>query len=156
MNVGYFKNQTFKGQDGKEINFIGGMINIPFLRPIECSLIPTPDDELVKNQNAPIYKIVLFKPKNYEGARQVIGGIWAAISKDGNTSYFKGHIETPLVAGGRIYLALFSPKEPNGLMFEATWSAPKKDNNSYTPQPSTTIDDDVDVSQYCDSDGIPF
>ena len=32
MNVGYFKNQTFKAQDGKEIKFIGGMINIPFTR----------------------------------------------------------------------------------------------------------------------------
>ena len=24
MNVGYFKNQTFKAQDGKEAKFIGG------------------------------------------------------------------------------------------------------------------------------------
>ena len=69
MNVGYFKNQTFKGQDGKEIKFIGGMINIPFLRPIECGLIPTPDEELAKNQNAPIYKIVLFKPKKIRGSK---------------------------------------------------------------------------------------
>ena len=55
---------------------------MPFLRPIECGLIPTTDDELAKNQNAPIYKIVLFKPKNYEGARQIIGGIWNAVSND--------------------------------------------------------------------------
>lgn len=158
MNVGYFKNQTFKAQDGKEAKFIGGMINIPFLRPIECGLIPTPDDELAKNQNAPIYKIVLFKPKNYEGARQIIGGIWNAVSNDGKTNYFRGHIETPLVAGGRVYLALFTPKEPNGLMFEATWSAPKKNNNSYTPQANTTIDDDVDIDadKYDNDETIPF
>ena len=53
MNVGYFKNQTFKGQDGKEVKFIGGMINIPFLRPIECGLIPTPDEELAKKSKRP-------------------------------------------------------------------------------------------------------
>ena len=42
MNVGYFKNQTFKAQDGKEIKFIGG--------------------------------------------------IWNAVSNDGKTNYFRGHI----------------------------------------------------------------
>ena len=106
MNVGYFKNQTFKAQDGKEIKFIGG--------------------------------------------------IWNAVSNDGKTNYFRGHIETPLVAGGRVYLALFSPKEPNGLMFEATWSAPKRNNSSHTLQASESASDEIDVSQYCDSDEIPF
>ena len=84
---------------------------MPFLRPIECGLIPTTDDELAKKSKTPQYiKSCFLSLKNYEGARQIIGGIWNAVSNDGKINYFKGHIETPLVSGGRIYLALFTPK----------------------------------------------
>ena len=50
MNVGYFKHKTVKDQNGVEQEFIGGAINIPFMRPIECSLIVTPPEELAGNQ----------------------------------------------------------------------------------------------------------
>ena len=43
-------------------------------------------------------------------------------------------------------------------MFEATWSAPKRNNNSHTPQANTTIDDDVDIDagKYDNDETIPF
>ena len=151
MNVGYFKHKTVKDQNGVEQKFIGGMINIPFMRPIECSLIITPPEELAGNQKAPIYKIALYKPKGWEVSRQIIGGIWSAVSKDGKVNYFKGHIETPLVAGGRVYIALFEPKEDNGLMFEVTWSAPKSNTSAYVPTASNE-----DASYYADDDAIPY
>ena len=151
MNVGYFKHKTVKDQNGAEQKFIGGMINIQFMGAVKCSLVVTSEEEVAGNQKAPIYKIAQYKPKGWEGSRQFIGGIWSAVSKDGKVNYFKGHIETPLVAGGRVYIALFEPKEDNGLLFEVTWSAPKSNTSAYVPTASSE-----DASYYADDDAMPY
>ena len=48
MNVGYFKNQTFKAQDWQRSKIYRGMMNIPFYALLSVELIPTPDEELAK------------------------------------------------------------------------------------------------------------
>lgn len=70
MNVGYFKRMEYVNADGDKIGYTGGMLNFPFLRPLQVALLRASKEDKTKNANFPDYQIALQKPKGYEGARQ--------------------------------------------------------------------------------------
>ncbi|MGG7047969.1 MULTISPECIES: DUF736 family protein [unclassified Campylobacter] len=151
MNIGYFTNRQYTDESsGKTINFIGGSINLPFLNPINVILSPTNDEELKNNTNLPIFKILLYKGKTWQGSQQVIGGVWNNISKDGK-HYLRGHIESPVFSGGRLYIALFKPQQESNLLYEVVWSAPIKSQQKQDSGYANT-----DIGQYYDGGGCPF
>ena len=146
MNVGYFKRKSYKNADGVDIGYIGGVIVIPFLRPIEVVM-------LRKNQDFPGFHLALQKTKGYEGGIQIIGALWNRQSKDGTKSYLSGFIETPAVPGYKVYIALFNAGEnaKEGVLYDIVWNAPRRSEQQDIP-PS----EETNTGFYADDQDIPF
>ncbi len=153
MNVGYFKRKSYKNADGVDIGYIGGVIVIPFLRPIEVVMLNTSAEDRKKNQDFPGFHLALQKPKGYEGGSQIIGALWNRQSKDGTKSYLSGFIETPAVPGYKVYIALFNAGEnaKDGVLYDVVWNAPRRSDQQDIP-PS----EETNAGFYADDQEIPF
>lgn len=72
MNVGYFKRKIYKNAEGADVGYIGGVIVIPFLRPLEVVMLSSSAEDKKKNQDFPDFQLALQKTKGYEGQRQIL------------------------------------------------------------------------------------
>ena len=153
MNVGYFKRKSYKNADGAEVGYIGGVIVIPFLRPLEVVMLNSSAEDKKKNQDFPDFQLALQKAKGYEGQRQIIGALWRRQSRDGMKNYISGFIETPAVPGYKVYIALFNAgeKAKEDVLYDVVWSAPKRSEYQDVPPVGETLD----ASDYID-ETIPF
>lgn len=153
MNVGYFKRKSYKNADGAEVGYIGGVIVIPFLRPLEVVMLSSSAEDKKKNQDFPDFQLALQKAKGYEGQRQIIGALWRRQSRDGMKNYISGFIETPAVPGHKVYIALFNAgeKAKEDVLYDVAWSAPKRSEYQDVPPAGETLD----ASDYID-ETIPF
>lgn len=149
MNVGYFKRKSYKNADGVDIGYIGGVIVIPFLRPIEVVMLNTS----AENQDFLGFHLALQKTKGYEGGRQIIGALWNRQSKDGTKSYLSGFIETPAVPGYKVYIALFNAGEnaKEDVLFDVVWNAPRRSVQQYIP-----LSEETNTGFYADDQEMPF
>lgn len=154
MNVGYFKRMEYVNADGDKVGYTGGMLNFPFLRPLQVALLKASKEDKTKNANFPDYQIALQKPKGYEGARQIIGALWHRQSKDGAKNFISGYIESPLIPGYKTYIALFNVGEnaKEDMLYDVVWSAPQTRERQDVPP----ADANLDASSYADDDVIPF
>ena len=154
MNVGYFKRKSYKNAEGADVGYIGGVIVIPFLRPLEVVMLSSSAEDKKKNQDFPEFQLALQKTKVYEGQRQIIGALWRRQSKDGTKNYISGFIETPAVPSYKVYIALFNAgeKAKEDVLYDVVWSAPKR--SEYQDVPPTS--GDLDASYYADEETIPF
>ena len=153
MNVGYFKQMVYKNADGEEIGYTGGILNFPFLPQLQVALLSASEEDKKKNADFPDFQIALQKPKGYEGKRQIIGGLWYRVSKDGTKNFISGYIESPLIPGYKVYIALFTQQEKSSdILYDVVWSAPRREQRQDVP-PAPDI---ADVAQYADDDVIPF
>ncbi|AQW87122.1 putative protein (DUF736 domain) [Campylobacter pinnipediorum subsp. caledonicus] len=140
MNIGYFKNVIYTNEQGQELSYIGGIINIPFARPLEVALLKASAEDKKNNANLPDFKIVLQRPKGYQGQRQIIGALWKRQSQRG-LEYISGSIQSPILPGGQMYIALFEPTQDDSqLLYEISWSVPKS-NNTQSSIPDVNTDD---------------
>ncbi|MFL1707033.1 DUF736 family protein [Campylobacter sp. MOP7] len=154
MNVGYFKRMEYVNADGDKIGYTGGMLNFPFLRPLQVAPLKTSKEDKAKNANFPDYQIALQKPKVCEGARQIIGALWHRQSKDGAKNFISGYIESPLIPGYKTYISLFNVGEnaKEDMLYDVVWSAPQTRERQDVPP----ADANLDASSYADDDVIPF
>lgn len=153
MNIGYFKRKSYKNADGADVGYVGGVIVIPFLRPLEVVMLSPSTEDKKKNKDFPDFQLALQKAKGYEGQRQIVGALWRRQSKDGMTNYISGFIETPAVPGYKIYIALFNAgeKAKEDVLYDVVWSAPRRSEYQDVPPAS----EDLDASNYID-ETIPF
>lgn len=153
MNVGYFKRKSYKNADGADVGYIGGVIVIPFLRPLEVVMLSSSAEDKKKNQDFPDFQLAMQKPKGYEGQRQIIGALWRRQSKDGMKNYISGFIETPAVPGYKVYIALFNAgeKAKEDVLYDVVWNAPKRSEHQEVPPTSEALY----ASDYID-ETIPF
>lgn len=153
MNVGYFKRKSYKNAEGADVGYIGGVIVIPFLRPLEVVMLSSSAEDKKKNQDFPDFQLALQKTKGYEGQRQIIGALWRRQSKDGMKNYISGFIETPAVPGYKVYIALFNAgeKAKEDVLYDVVWSAPKRSEYQDVPP----VSENLDASDYID-ETIPF
>ena len=153
MNIGYFKRKSYKNADGADVGYVGGVVAIPFLRPLEVVMLSPSAEDKKKNKDFPDFQLALQKAKGYEGQRQIVGALWRRQSKDGMTNYISGFIETPAVPGYKIYIALFNAgeKAKEDVLYDVVWSAPRRSEYQDVPPAS----EDLDASNYID-ETIPF
>lgn len=69
------------------------------------------------------------------------GALWHEVSSDQQTQYLSGHIESPVIPGGKLRIALFQSKplyegEQVNWIYDVIWSPekPQQQNDDYTPQ----------------------
>lgn len=152
MTIGFLKKRTTE-IDGAEKSFLAGTILLPLLSRMEITLSKNKDDQ--KPENAPEYFIYMTRPKNYGGPKSKIGALWfekieKVESKKYGETYMKGHIETPLVPGDRLYIAIFKATpafEGEELKhdYEILWSPAQKkreENQNSNNIPVVEIDED--------------
>jgi uncharacterized protein (DUF736 family) len=154
MNIGVIKRESRivqkEGQDVKQ-EWLELIVRPPMMESGKFSIHPNKEK---KNPNEPdqnIWYNFSRKGENYRATK--IGGLWKKTSKDGNTEYFTGHIENPLVYGGKMYISCFKAKPLSGQnaedvtwVYDVLWNPPKSNgnknnNSSYGVAPS-------DIPQY--------
>lgn len=102
------------------------LVKLPFLAPV---LIDMEKAEST-NDRAPDFNLF------FEGER--CGALWTRTS-NGGESFLSGPIETPVVPGGRLEIAIFKSKTDPGAL-EMTWRPPLpgRASNAFTEPGSTT------------------
>nr|DAR97756.1 MAG TPA: Protein of unknown function (DUF736) [Caudoviricetes sp.] len=154
MNIGYFKRKSYKNAEGADVGYVGGVVAIPFLRPLEVVMLSPSAEDKKKNKDFPDFQLALQKAKGYEGQRQIVGALWRRQSKDGTKNYISGFIETPAVPGYKVYIALFNAGEnaKEDVLYDIVWNTPKRERGQDVPPASG----DLDASYYADEETIPF
>ena len=68
-------------------------------------------------------------------------------------NFISGYIESPLIPGYKVYIALFTQQEKSSdILYDVAWSAPRREQRQDVPP----APDMADVAQYVDDGVIPF
>lgn len=162
MVVGYLKKSeaTFNGE---KKSFTAGALCVPFLPTMEITLSKNKSDK--KTDHSPDFFIYMNRKKGYNGPKSRVGALWTEkVDKQDSPrygeGYMRGHIETPLVPGDRLYIAIFKAQpsfegEELAYDYDILWSPAlrKKDNNEQEPT-ETFIPNDYEIT--IDDEEIPF
>ncbi len=136
MNIGVTNAKSFKVDDGnggkKDKSYLEMSIRPPFMESATFTITTNANKE---NDNAPDFFINYSfnrRGENYPRAR--VGALWNKTSKDGDTTYIGGHIESPLFATGKMYISIFKAKAfdnspPPKHRHDVVWSPPLAQNN---------------------------
>ncbi|MDL0088505.1 DUF736 family protein [Campylobacter gastrosuis] len=151
MNIGYFTNMSYQDTNNNIVPYVGGVIVLPFLEPLNVAMISTPKEQKAKNPNSPDFIVAAIKPKGYEGLRQIVGALWNKTSQSGK-SYISGYIESPVFANGKIFITLFEGGENSKVLYNVVYSQPRTDKNTTSQEQMSSQTTDSDYSQ----DEIPF
>lgn len=160
MNAGYLKKITTT-IDGNEKSFTAGGIILPFLPKLDITLQKNKKED--KKESAPDFFIYMNKPKGWNGAKSRIGALWLEkIDKQDSPrcgeDYMRGHIETPMANGDKLYIAVFKAMpsfegEKIERDYDILWSpAQRKANDDNATQTETYIPEDYEN----DDEPIPF
>ena len=152
MKIGHIHKETDKA--GKQ--WLSMQIAIPMMGRTRFGVAPNKDK--TQGDNQPDF--ILYYNPNARGQRiygsAKVGALWNKVSESGKT-YKSGSIETPLVATGRLHIAIFEaiPKEGEALAYthEVVWTPPRQDNDNYgyapeapTAQPQSTYQPPVSTA----------
>jgi len=123
MNIGVIvQNSRLVQKDGVETKqeWLEMILRPPMMQSSTFSVHPNNNK---KNQNEPDYNLWYnFSRKGEKFRGTKVGGLWRKKSKDGNTEYFSGNIENPLVHGGKMYVTVFKAKPlPNEKAEDINW-----------------------------------
>ncbi len=137
MNIGVItQNSRTITRDGEEVKqeWLEMAVRPVFM---ESATLSVHANKNKKNQNEPDYNLwynFSRKGEKFRGAK--VGAMWRKTSKDGKTEYFSGHIENPLVYGGKMYISAFKAKpmgnekaENINWLYDVVWQPPKGGGN---------------------------
>ena len=142
MVIGHIVNLTNK-QEGENFKEWQQLIREPpFMGRVSATLVANKNK---KNSNEPdfhLYENITkrgdkekFNDKTFKP--RAIGAIWRRVSKNGQTNFLAGSIDTPMVYGGKFNFSLFETKIPDNAnaddyfwTYDAVWNPFKKENTS--------------------------
>jgi uncharacterized protein (DUF736 family) len=148
MNIGVIvKNQRIVQKDGadQKQEWLEMIVRPPFIQ--SCTL-SVHQNKNKKSGGEPDYNLwynFSRKGESFRGTK--VGALWRKNSKNG-VEYFSGHIENPLVYGGKMYVSVFKAKpmenekaEDINWLYDVIWQPPKGggtsnggyDQGGYTP-----------------------
>ena len=161
MNIGVINKKYFEIKEGgekKKKQYLEMSIRPPFMESATFTLTQNANKE---NEAAPDFIINYSYNRRNEKYRRVrVGAIWNDTS-EGGLAYKRGHIESPVFPGGKMYFAIFEAKPFDGedsasitWTHEVVWSPPKeKDENENSEKqapPQHNYEENID------EDEIPF
>ncbi len=142
MNIGHVVTITNKqeGADFKEWQQL--IIEPPFMGRISATLVENRSKKNVNEPDFHLYENITkrgdkekFNGKTFKP--RAIGAIWRRISKNGQTNFLAGSIDTPMVYGGKFNFSLFETKIPENAnaedyfwTYDVVWNPYKKENTS--------------------------
>jgi uncharacterized protein (DUF736 family) len=108
MNIGYVKHKSngVEGEGRKEWFELG--IRPPFMQSATFSMHKNKNKTKATEPDYKIWTNYNRKGENFRGVE--VGALWKKVQRDGVTPYFAGHIETPAVGTGKLYISLFETK----------------------------------------------
>lgn len=136
MNIGKDENDQPKIAQWLEM-----VIKAPGLREFSLKLQAVQPEQ---GKRMPAFK--LFHRSNTRKGEQYrdlnCGALWHEVSGDQQTQYLSGHIESPMIPGGKLRIALFQSKplydgEQVNWLYDVIWSPEKpqqQQNDDYAPQ----------------------
>ncbi len=138
MNIGVIvKNSRTVQKDGADVKqeWLEMIVRPPFVPSCTLSVHPNKNK---KHDGEPDYNLWFNfsrKGESFRGTK--VGALWRKHSKDGKTEYFSGHIENPLVYGGKLYVSVFKAKpmthekaEDINWLYDVIWQPPKGGSNN--------------------------
>ena len=161
MQIGYAqKREMAVQQDGesKKISYYEMNIRTLFGTTEKFTLSRNKSD----NENAPYFNIYAYNNKGWIKRKLKAGALWLKSTDDG-TQFMAGHIETPLVDGGKMQISLWRAKplfegESVDWEYDVVWkpyTPPKEDQQPVSTQreiPVTVMPTDITINE----DEIPF
>ena len=157
MQIGYVKQKEITVKDGDQQRVTKYFeMNI---RPIfGTSAKFTMSKNKSENENAPAYNIYAHNEKGWINRKQKVGALW--MQQHDGQDFMAGHIETPMVATGKLNISLWKSKplydnEVVDWMYDVNWkaynpnAAKAGEAGGTTPNYETP---DIDI----DEDEIPF
>lgn len=136
MNIGITNIRSFKVDDGnggkKDKAYLEMSIRPPHM---ESATYTITKNENKENDNAPDFYInYSFNKRGENYPRVRAGALWNK-SSDGELEYKGGHIESPLFANGKMYIAVFEAKQREGFpppthRHDVAWSPPRQTQES--------------------------
>jgi uncharacterized protein (DUF736 family) len=159
MQIGYVKQKEFITRDdngGKKVNKYFEMS----IRPVfGMSAKFTMSKNNSDNENAPAYNLYAHSEKGSISRKQKVGALW--IREYEGETFMSGHIETPMMATGKLQISLWRAKslfenEVVDWIYDVNWKPYNPDtttssDGTSTAQPGYEVPD-VDI----DEDEIPF
>lgn len=161
MQIGniYTATRTVK-KEGEDVNqeWLEMTIRPPFMASATFSVHPNKNKKGASEPDFNIWYNYCRKNERFKGTK--VGAIWRKKSSDKKTDYFSGHIENPLVYGGKMYITAFKAKPMNNekaedinWLYDVVWQPPKGNNNSnnhsggYVAPTTYTQTNDVEIEQ---------
>lgn len=146
MQIGFVEQrQMTVGKDGqgnpKTAQWLEAVIKVPGMREFSLKMVAGQQEQ---GKRLPDY--VLYYRANQRKGEQYrdlrAGALWLETSQDGQTQYLSGHIETPVIPGGRLRVAMFQAKplyenEQITWLYDVIWSPEKPkqgEGDDYAPQ----------------------
>lgn len=155
MQVGFVRQQSMvvqRGEDRQEVKYLEMHVKPVFGVAMRFTLSRNKSE----NAEAPAYNIYAQNEKGWIKRKMKVGALWMRRTDEGE-DFMSGHIETPLVDGGKMNISLWKAKplfenEEVDWLYDVSWKpyAPKKDDEKTT---STHAAPAVDVSS---DDELPF
>ncbi len=123
-------------KDGEKVKqeWLDMMVRPPFMQSATLSVHQNKNKKKPSEPDFNLWYNFSRKGENFRGAK--VGAMWRKTSQDGKTEYFSGHIENPLVYGGKMYITAFKAKpmqhekaEDINWIYDVIWQPPKGNNN---------------------------
>lgn len=151
MQIGFVEQRQMtvgKDQQGnnKTAQWLEVVIKVPGMREFSLKMVPVQPEQ---GKRMPAYQLYYRanqrKGEQYRDLRA--GALWLETSLGGQTQYLSGHIETPVVPGGRLRIAMFNSKplyenESITWLYDVIWSPEKTKqemDEDYDPQYGQTV-----------------
>lgn len=146
MQIGFVEQRQLdlgKDQAGqpKIAQWLEVIIKAPGVREFSLKMTAGPQE-----QGKQLPNFILYYRTNQRKGEQFrdikAGAMWLQTSKDGQTEYLSGHIETPAILGGKLRIAMFNaaPRyqgEQVNWLYDVIWNADdatKQANDDLAPQ----------------------
>ena len=142
MQIGFVeKREMIVGKDEndqpKKVTWFEMVIKAPGIRPFNLKMAkgkPSTDGKKVPDWNL-YFRANEKKGEEYRDLQA--GSLWLGETKDKKIPYLGGHIESPAVQGGKIYIKLFKPEpkfegEKITWLYDVLWFSDSQNTNNNT------------------------
>jgi|GEM_PF-5811713 len=158
MQIGYVKQKEITVKDGDQQRVTKYFeMNIRPIFGVSAKFTMSKNNS--DNENAPAYNIFAHSEKNSIGRKQKVGALW--MQEYQGEAFMAGHIETPMVATGKLNISLWKSKpiyegEFVDWMYDVNWKPYNPNTEKTTTEtgqvPVTYMTPGIDISE----DEIPF
>jgi len=159
MQIGYAQKREMVVQqddESRKVSYYEMNIRVLFGKSEKFTLSRNKSE----HENAPYFNIYAYNQKGWINRKLKAGALWLKTTDEG-TQFLAGHIETPMVAGGKMQISLWRAKplydsENVDWEYDVVWkpyTPPKDDQPRDIPVTIVHKSEDIDVGE---DDEIPF